>query len=126
MKQYLAIDYGTKRIGLAVNRAILAEPLMILKNKPGLLAEIEQVIKDEQIEQIIIGLSENKMAQKTKNFAQKLQERLNVSVRFYDETLTSQEARHKLQQAKKSKREKPLDHYAAALILERWLADNFN
>ncbi|MBD3249963.1 MAG: Holliday junction resolvase RuvX [Candidatus Pacebacteria bacterium] len=123
MKKYLAIDYGDKRIGLAVNQASLAEPLFVLENSPNVREQVKVICQERDIDQVIIGLSEQEMANKTRQFGQKLKEIIDIPLSYYDETLSTQEVRKKLLTgpAKKKKRQGPVDHYAAALILERWL-----
>ena len=138
----LSLDFGTKRIGLAIARAYkvssftIAEPFKILANQdPNSQNQVFQQILDiclkEKINQIVVGLSENVMAEKTKQFASNLATYLaayselnNLKVEFFDETLSSQEVAKKLVQAGASnkKRRGPIDHYAAAVILEEWMA----
>lgn len=126
MKKILAIDYGTKRLGLAVNQFGLAEPLMILKNNQNLIKNLLKVLKEEKIELILLGLSENKMAQKTKTFAQKLKQEASIPLEFVDETLSSHQVHQKLSNShmKLKKRQGPIDHYAAAEFLQEWLDEN--
>ncbi|MGD9129447.1 MAG: Holliday junction resolvase RuvX [Candidatus Woesebacteria bacterium] len=127
-KKILAIDYGTKRIGIAISKASLAEPLTVLTNNEKIFEQIRDICVREQIDLIVLGISENKMAEKTRAFAKKLEQKLSaanlkIHLKFFDETLSSQTARKKLlaAKAKKSKRQAAIDHYAAALILEGWM-----
>lgn len=126
MKNVLAIDYGTKRIGLAVNKAGLVEPLAILINDGFLFKKLTQILKEEKIELILVGISENKMAQKTKEFAQELGKKTKLPIEFTDETLSSKNVHQKLAHShmKLKKRQKPIDHYAAAEFLQEWLEIN--
>lgn len=128
MQHVLAIDYGTKRVGLAVSRGTLAEPLVVLENDADLFNKITAVIRDEKIDQLVIGVSEGEMADLTREFAQDLEEATGgeVPIDFADETLSSKEVMEKLQQKgiKQSVRSGPIDHYAAALVLEQWLEMN--
>lgn len=123
----LAIDYGERRVGLAVNRASLAQPLEVLINDAQLIANIQEVCHQERIELIVMGLSEKEMAQKTRQFATQLEQKLDLPLVFMDETLSSKEVEQRLRagQAKKSKRSGPIDHFAAAIILDRWLAEHY-
>ncbi len=119
----LAIDYGTKRVGIAVSHASLAEPLTIVPHDKQLFQNIQQLLEEHAVKQVVIGLSENTMAEKTRAFATELQSRIEQPVEFADETLTSQQVQGMLRQRgmKHSKRHGPIDHYAAALILQEWL-----
>lgn len=123
----LAIDYGTQRIGVAISHASLAEPLTVIANTSDsndkAIAELVKLLADQQIKQVVVGLSEKEMAQKTKDFVAELKQKTDLPVYFFDETLSSQAVESRLRQKgiKASKRQGPIDHYAAALILEEWL-----
>lgn len=52
------IDFGTKRIGLALAKMKLAEPLAILSNTPGVEDQIAQICQKHQISVIVLGVSE--------------------------------------------------------------------
>lgn len=132
MKKILGIDYGTKRIGLAVNIGSFAEPLTILPNKTDqdspvvsieTLDKLLEILESRQIEQIVLGISEKEMAEKIKDFAAILETKTDIPLDLMDETLSSQEVSRKMKEANFSlkKRKGPIDHYAAALILEEWL-----
>lgn len=127
MKKILAIDFGTKRIGLAVNEHTLAEPLKIIKNDSQVFEKLKEVLAQEKIELILVGLSENKMAQKTKEFSQELEEITSIPIEFTDETLSSKNVHQKLATSamKLKKRQGPIDHYAAAEFLQEWLDTNY-
>lgn len=117
----LAIDYGTVRIGLAVSRATLADPLEILPNNDAVFTRIQEICKEEAVECIIMGISERDMAQKTRAFSEQLAEYVTQPIIFMDETLSSKSVHEKLLVAKKSKRRGPIDHYAAAEFLQNWI-----
>ncbi|MBU0576764.1 Holliday junction resolvase RuvX [Patescibacteria group bacterium] len=126
MKKILAIDYGTKRIGLAISQANLAEPLAILSNNEIIFGKLMQIIQEEKIELILVGMSENQMADKTKKFALELKEQTAIPIQFIDETLSSKRVHQKLASShmKLKKRQQPIDHYAAAEMLQEWLEIN--
>ncbi|NCN03444.1 MAG: Holliday junction resolvase RuvX [Candidatus Pacebacteria bacterium] len=119
----LAIDYGTKRIGLAISVATLADPLKIIPNNEHTINEIKKVITAQSIKQILIGISEKEMAQKTQTFAQSLKKEIDLEIFFYDETLSSKETHIKINNShmKKSKKRQPIDHYAASQFLQEWI-----
>lgn len=120
----LAIDFGTTRIGLAISRSSLAEPLKIIDNNPNAISQIRQVAELESVTKIIVGLSENEMAIKTRQFVQELQKEISLPVEFVDETLSSHTVHQKLLQSPQSKRRQPIDHFAASEFLQEYL-DNF-
>ncbi len=129
--RYLAIDYGTKRTGLAICDAaeIIASPLAIIQGQKELLKKIAEVVKAENVEAVVLGLPLNMNGSKgfqTKlvlRFAEQLKEHLNVPIHFQDERLSSFSAEEKLASAEftRGKRRKRLDAIAAAEILEAFL-----
>jgi len=120
----LAIDYGTKRIGLAISQATLAEPLMVVEYEQEAiaLARIAEICQKYQIKQLLIGLSEQVSAEKTRQFAQHLAEVIDLPQIFFDETLSSHKVRQHFQERGKLMGRKIIDHYAAAVFLEEWIA----
>ena len=122
----LSLDYGTKRIGVAVSYASLAQPLTILPNDAHLIAAIMDLIDQHHIQQIVVGLSENEMAKKTQEFVRQLQLATSLPIIFIDETLTSFQVHEWLKTASAKKRREPIDHYAAAVILENFLHEQQN
>lgn len=119
----LAIDYGTVRLGLAVSRATLADPLEIIENNDQTIAKLQTILHDEEIEQIVIGISEQEMAEKTYAFAEKLAQVTNLPIVFADETLSSKSVHQKLLGAKRAKRQGAIDHFAAAEFLQNWIEE---
>ena len=119
----LALDYGTSRVGVAVSRAQLAEPLVILSNSETLWDEILRICREERIEKIILGISDQEMARKTTEFGAQLVQKTNLPVEFIDESFSSQEVQKKLRLSgmRLMKRREPIDHFAAAHILQEWL-----
>lgn len=120
-EKFLAIDYGTVRIGLAVSFGSLAEPYKIIAAGENAIAELKEIIASEQISKLIFGLSENEMAEKTKKFAQLVAQTTGLAIDFFDETLSSYEVTQKRATSKKSPRREHLDHHAAAQILQGYL-----
>jgi len=104
----------------------LAEPLKILENNQGVIDKLIKLISQEEIDLVLMGISENVMAEKTKAFARELEKNIDVPLEFADETLSSQSVHKKLASShmKLKKRQDPIDHYAAAEILQEWLEIN--
>jgi putative transcription antitermination factor YqgF len=121
----LAIDYGTVRVGVAVSRGSLADPLIVLSNTDTLVPVLKAIIADEEAELLLVGISENEMAKKTQAFVEKLRTEVSIPVFTTDETLSSKTVHHKLHLAKKSKRSGAIDHYAAAEFLQEWLDEKY-
>jgi len=133
--KYLGIDYGTKRVGFALSddSGTLAFPHEVLPNAIGLTAAIEDMIRTEKIDEIVMGESmnldgtDNPVQKQIKGFAEALERRFEVPVRFEKEFLTSYEAHGRQgkesNNARQTKFAAPteLDARAAALILQRYL-----
>ena len=117
--KYLGIDYGTKKAGLAVSDGKLADPLTVLRfeNEEELLRKVNNIIQREKIEKVVVGVSENEMGKKSKEFAKK------INAVTFDETLTSKDAVNYaiLAGVPKQKRRKNEDAYAATIMLQNYL-----
>lgn len=125
--RYLGIDYGEKKVGLALSEGILARPYKILergeRGKKWFFSQIKGIVEEEGVEKVVVGVSEGKMGKKTEEFIEGLKEILKIEVEREDETLTSRRAVAKMVNSamKKSKRRKMKDSVAAALILQDYL-----
>jgi len=124
----LAIDFGEKKIGLALATSKIAEPLLVIKVKSSkeALSKILKVIEAEKVEKVVVGISEGKMAQASKDFCLSLRQGLlkrNIPIEMFDETLTTQEAQRLARESgvKKQKRKSMEDAYAATLMLQSYL-----
>jgi len=115
----LGIDYGLKRVGTALLKLSLAEPLGVIANDEHLIANILDLCRQHNIDLIIVGLSESHTAQATQEFIDKLAASTDIAVETWDETLSTQEAAEKYQHALNKY---PIDALAACAILEDWQA----
>ena len=117
----LAIDYGTKEIGLATSndKGTIAFPHSVIENNNA-LKSIQQIVTKEGIEKIVVGVPEyNKetdVYKKITNFIQTLKTTLSIPIETQDELLTSQAAQ------KKSPQQKNRHDLAAQIILEDYLS----
>jgi putative transcription antitermination factor YqgF len=125
MPKFLGIDWGEKRIGLAISYYKLAEPLKVVANDEKKFLKIQKVCQEENITSFVIGISENKSKEKTLKFIEELKKIINLPIETIDETLTTKETKEKLLSNKKKKRGGQIDHYEACLILQRYL-DEFD
>ena len=133
--KYLGIDYGTKRVGLALSdeSATLAFPYSVISNSAGLVTMIENIITKEKIGTIVIGESvaadgaDNPVQKKIEDFATTLEKKSKTPVYFEKEFFTSAEAHGRkgkeVNDARQTKFAAPahIDARAAALILQRYL-----
>jgi putative Holliday junction resolvase len=129
----LAIDYGSRRMGLAVSDqlGITAQGLETLqrRNKRSDFARLERVIRENQVQEIVLGNplrmsgEEGTQSQKVAEFAEELKKKFELPVHLWDERLTSAEANRILRETDLSieKRAKAVDRMAAVLILQAFL-----
>lgn len=126
----LAIDYGDKRVGVAVAQVIarLPRPLTTLPNSDTLLEDIRKTVAQEDAGLVVVGLPRGmdggytQQTEKAEAFAKRLAGALTVPVELADETLTSIDAESSLGHKPYAKGE--VDALAASFILERYLADH--
>lgn len=129
--KYIGIDYGTKRVGVALSDSdgTLARPMAVLKNDGSLLDEIDELIAKEGIEAIVVGASEgNKVQTAIGELIAQLTLTTMLPVETMTEAFSSMEAhggKGKERNAARATRapQKPsdLDARAAAVILQRYL-----
>ena len=126
----LGIDLGTKRIGIAISdyNQKIATPLQTLdKSKQGkLIDELESIITEYDIRGIIIGNPINmdgtygKSSQSAKDIAINISNNIDIPVSLWDERLSTVGAFNLSSELdiNVSKREKDIDKFAAAFILQ--------
>jgi len=131
--RYMAIDYGSKRIGLALSDPfkIFAYPFETILNSPRTIDEIQKIISDKGIIKIIIGLpykedgSVGELGSTIRAFAGSLKELTPVEIDFWDERYSSSIASERILASgikKKARRNKALiDKNAAAVILQEYM-----
>lgn len=130
----LALDVGERRIGVAVSdpTGTAAQPLRTVPRAPGgqELAVLAELIQRLDVKEVVVGLPtrtdgrEGPEARRVREFVRRLRKLAGVPVLFVDERFTTREAERVLLAADLSRRRrrKVLDHVAAAIILEAYLA----
>lgn len=121
--RYLGIDYGTKRIGIAISDegGTMAFPYAILENSKGSLGEVKSICGHESVETIVIGESvdykgqPNIVKKEIDKFIVELKKIINVPIIEEREFLSTQQARY--YQTKR----KHVDDSAATIILQSYL-----
>lgn len=131
--RYLAIDYGLKRTGLAIcdEAETIASPLMTIVGCKNFLSKIAEIIKNENVRGIVLGMpinmddSEGIQAKLVHKFAKQLKETVDIPIYFQDERLSSFAAKKKLEdiELSKAKKRNLLDAVAAAEILQVFLEE---
>ncbi|MCS7265006.1 MAG: Holliday junction resolvase RuvX [Armatimonadetes bacterium] len=133
MGRILAIDYGEKRIGIAISdeMQIIASPLTILlrNSDDEVIAQIVQLTRKHRVETIVVGLpmrtdaKQGEMEQRVRSFAEKLQSKTKVPVVLFDERFTTRIAEQVLLEAdlSRQKRKRVRDKLAAVVLLQSYL-----
>ncbi len=134
----LAIDYGIKRIGLAITDPlnIFAYPLITLENNDNFWKELGKVIEEYNVKKILIGDPLKESGEKStiysavKKFKEKIENHFNIQVELVDERYSSSLAKKRILetvQSKKKRRDKSLlDKNSAAILLEDYLRAQTN
>ena len=127
----LGIDFGARRIGLAVSDPdrIFAFPSGFLerKDRDRDLAELRRLADERKVVQIVVGLPihmngrEGPEARAARSFAEDLRRETGRSVELLDERWTSREAERALRASERRRTPGDTDAAAAALILRTWL-----
>lgn len=129
----LALDIGTKRIGIALSDPLLitSQPFCTIQRKPesNALTQIVDITNKYNVKKIVAGLplmmngDYGPQAQDCEGFAKKVEQKTNINVIFIDERLTSFEAEEilKKQGVKYTKDKGKIDMVAASIILQEYL-----
>jgi putative Holliday junction resolvase len=129
----LGLDYGSKRIGVAVcdELGMTAQGLATIarKNRQQDLEEIARFIRKYNVEKIVIGYpirldgTEGIQCEKISKFASLLESTFSLPIIKWDETLSTKEAEEILIRAnmRRDKRKNIVDRVAASLILQGYL-----
>ncbi|ADO44878.1 Holliday junction resolvase YqgF [Hydrogenobacter thermophilus TK-6] len=127
----LALDYGSKRIGLALGDTSLniASPLGVFENREGVVEKIRNLISEYRVSLLIVGLpltprgQKGQRAKEVEEFVKKLRESLpeEIELLMWDERYTTKEAYWLLQDLPPTKRKKLKDSLSAYIILKEYL-----
>ncbi|KAB2878348.1 Holliday junction resolvase RuvX [bacterium] len=134
----LAIDYGERRIGLALSdpMRIIASGLTTIQvqNENAAIQKIKKLVNEHEVIQIVMGNpldkngSEGTKAQKVRIFAEKLRQQIPLDIVFWDERMSSVTALKMLVEAeskKKRRTKEKIDELAAVVILRHYLDASF-
>jgi putative Holliday junction resolvase len=129
----LSLDYGSRRIGLAVSDelGVTAQglPTLLRTNKRNDLDHLRRLIKQYGVSELVMGLplrmsgQEGIQSDKVQEFADVLRTRFKLPVHLFDERLTSVEANRVLRESEMGirRRAEVVDQLAAVLILQAFL-----
>ena len=129
----LAIDPGTKRIGIAISDElkVIAQPLEYILAEPfaAFLTRLGSLLREKEVDLILVGMPRNMdgsygpAALKVQSFIAALKEAVDVPIKTWDERLTSAQANRFLIQGnvRREKRKEKVDKMAAAILLRSYL-----
>ncbi|WP_372799131.1 Holliday junction resolvase RuvX [Litorivivens sp.] len=133
MKTILGFDYGTRWIGVAAGQTLTGtatalQPLMAKDGVPR-WEEIEGLLQEWKPQLVIVGLplnmdgTESELSQRARKFGNRIHGRFGVDIGFWDERLSSFEAKGDIIEQRHSKQFKQMkvDSLSARLILESWM-----
>jgi putative holliday junction resolvase len=135
-RRILAVDYGRKRIGLALSDelGLTAQPLttLVRVNRQTDLRRLREACRAHSVAHIIVGHplhmtgEAGEMANEAARFAARLEKEIGIGVELVDERLTSWEAKQTVAETRssassKKRRREPLDDVAAAVLLRDYL-----
>jgi putative Holliday junction resolvase len=129
----LALDHGTKRIGVAISDELkmIAQPLEFIPAAPfaGFLARLKEILQEKQVDLILVGMPRNMdgsygpSALRAQEFVGALRDAITIHVQTWDERLTSAQAQRFLIQGgvRRKERKEKVDKTAAAILLQSYL-----
>lgn len=129
----LGIDYGEKRVGLAISSPVgfIAQGLPTIERIDGVdyLEELADIINEKEVDEIVVGLPKNmngsigERADVVLVLVETLKSKFNLPVHTFDERLTTVRAQRAMTEAKMSKKGKKIrvDMIAAQFILQAYL-----
>ncbi len=130
MVRYLGIDYGTKRVGLAISDGLglTARPLEVVP-RPDVVDRVTDLVSTYDVARLIIGLPtglsghEGEAAEGARRLGEEICEATGVGVEYVDERFTSRIAEEALLGSgmKRRTRRETVDKVAAAIILQTYL-----
>ena len=138
MKRILGIDYGTKRIGLAISdpMRIIASALKFVPNNDDAIDEILNIAKKYEVEAIVIGIPLNLKGERAikseevNEFIEKLREKSNLKIIEWDERFTTAIAKKTMLEMGLKKKQRQdrtrIDSMSAAILLQSYLNSNLN
>ena len=136
--RYMGIDYGSKRIGIALCDPLLtfAYSYKTLVNDKSFLNEIKTIIEEKSVIKVILGLPSESyhaskiLAEEVRKLKSEFERKLSLEVILWDEEFTSVLAEQQVLDSVKSKKKRKdkglIDRYSAAIILQEYLNNKQN
>jgi len=131
--RYMGIDYGSKRIGIAICDPLLtfAYSYKTLINDKSFLDELISIVEEKNVIKIILGLPSESyhaskiLAEEVRKLKKEMETKLSLEVILWDEEFTSVLAQQQVLDSVKSKKKRKdkglIDRNSAAIILQEYL-----
>ena len=134
----MAIDYGTRNVGIAVGQSLTASAKELPALRYGdskesrrvLHEQIGKIIAEWKPTVVVIGWplnmdgTESPMCAEVKQFGEMLAKETGRVISYMDERLTSHEAKSGQDEQQRNYRKRPVDSTAAKILLESWFRQN--
>jgi putative Holliday junction resolvase len=124
----IAIDYGGRRIGVAVSDSgTIATPHSVVRNEGEIIDKLARIVSELGAETIVVGIARRANSesgeQKFRDFAERLRQKTCKPVVLWDEALSTTEAARQLRESGTKRRDaqREIDMHAAAVILQSYL-----
>jgi putative Holliday junction resolvase len=133
----IAIDLGSRRIGIAVSDSgLVATPHSVMRNEGDVVAKLDHLGRELEADLFVVGIPRRTHAsahaeateRKYREFAEALRQKTCKPVVLWDESLSTVEASERLRASGRNRREaqKDIDMHAAAVILQSYLDEQQN
>jgi putative holliday junction resolvase len=132
-RRILGVDYGTKRIGLALSdpMGIIAQGLCTIDNDDDAFNTVEDIVRDQHVARIVVGVPYapdgglGRKGEEVMEFIERLRENVDVPVETWDESFTTVTAHRQMRDAGMKKRRRGekgrADEMAARILLQEYL-----
>jgi putative holliday junction resolvase len=129
----LALDHGTKRIGVAISdeMKMIAQPVEFIPAEPfaEFLARLKDLLREKEVELVLVGMPRNmdgsygSAALQVQDFVAAVKNAVTVPIKTWDERLTSVQANRYLIEGnvRRDQRKQKVDKMAAAILLQSYL-----
>lgn len=132
MRRLVGIDYGRKRVGIAMTDALAltvqGHPTRTVSGFEDTISQLMDFLSEHDVVTVVFGLplnmdgSRGEMAEEVERLGDALAERSGLDVRYWDERLSSEQAKQVLQGSGRGKHNRgDVDRVAAAVMLESYL-----
>jgi putative Holliday junction resolvase len=132
MTRIMAIDFGKKRVGVAISDPLctISQPLLTIKPKSAadLIKRLKCIADENNVGLIIVGNpismrgESTQISREVERFVVKLKRQLDIKVELWDERYLSKYAMKKFKDAGISMKKDDVDRVAASIMLEEYLS----